>query len=61
MNYEEFLEFRQKASRFNAINLMRQKRLMSQLIWNKFKLHSWKLIEEITEDERIKYSDFIKQ
>jgi hypothetical protein len=61
MNLDEYLNHQPKASRFTVINRMREKRGEKSLIWDRFKEHSWKLIEEITEDERVKYNQSLNK
>ncbi len=49
----------QKSSRFNAINLMREKSNRQLLIWEKFETLDWDAIEALTEDARVNYNNFI--
>lgn len=47
-----------KLSRFNAVNMMREKANLAPAIWDEFKNLSWDDIEEITEATRISYNEF---
>lgn len=51
----------QKHSRFVTINMMREKAGLMPLLWEKFEQHDWKLIEELTEDARIRYNEAIRE
>ncbi len=56
----DMLEDLSKSSRFTVINQMREKANLQPLLWERFKLHSWKLIEELTEDARVQYNNSLE-
>ncbi len=53
-------DFLLKNSRFNTLNLMREKANIAPAIWNEFKELDWATIETITEESRLAYNAALK-
>ncbi len=58
-NFSEANSLTIKLSRFNVINMMREKANLALAIWDEFKNLDWDDIEEITEATRISYNEFV--